>query len=175
MNIKSLTLKNKIRDTNTDEMYWNLSSPSFKYISKYGVKALHYVTVDQAMRPDLVAIQWLGSSEYTDALCYVNNIFNPFSVKEGDILMIPNLAAEGKLYTRPKPAVRQNRMADPYIDTTQQTPQDQARIQRLIKKAASLEGGVDTPLPPNVLQKGQTAVKNTDDGILLGANIKTRQ
>jgi len=173
MNIKSLTLKNKIQDSATGEMYWNLSSPSFKYLANNGVKALHYVTVDQAMRPDLVAIQWLGSSDYTDALCYVNNIFNPFSLQEGDILMIPNLQGENKLYTRPEPIVRNNRIADPYVDTTEQNAQDQSRIQRLIKKAAKLEGGVPTPLPPNVLQKGQTATKNTGKGILLGANIKT--
>ena len=47
MNIKSLTLKNRLTDDKTGEQYLDLTAPSFKYIAEQGVKALHYVTQDR--------------------------------------------------------------------------------------------------------------------------------
>ena len=50
MNIKSLTLKNRLTDETTGQQYYDLTAPSFRYKRELGVKALHYVTVDQAGR-----------------------------------------------------------------------------------------------------------------------------
>ena len=100
MDIKSLTLKNTIVDENTGESYYDLSAPSFAYKSEYGIKGLHYVSVDQAGRMDLVSEQYFGTGEYVDALCIVNNIFNPFSLNEGYILVIPDLKNPNLFYSK---------------------------------------------------------------------------
>ena len=106
MNIKSLELKNRLSIEETGEQYYDLSAPSFKYKRELGVKALHYVTVDQAGRVDKISEMYFGTGAYIDAICIVNNIFNPFSVSEGDVLAIPQLKNEGLVYVRPN-AVKQ--------------------------------------------------------------------
>ena len=60
MNIKSLTLKNKISDDKTGEQYYDLTAPSFKYKRELGVKALHYVTADEAGRVDKISQKYFG-------------------------------------------------------------------------------------------------------------------
>ena len=106
MNIKSLTLKNTLSIEETGELYYDLTAPSFTYRRELGIKGIHYVTVDQAGRIDKIAEQYFGSSQFADAICIVNNIFNPFSVNEGDVLVIPNLREPDLVYRRPNPASR---------------------------------------------------------------------
>ena len=175
MDIKSLTLKNKLIDEETGENYWDLSAPSFKYIADLGIKALHYVTQDQAGRPDLISNLYFGTGEFIDAICIINNIFNPFSIEEGDVLAIPVLSDPKLVYSRPKPATRINSTIAAYIDTSVQSEKDQSRVQRLIKKAESKKNGVTTPLPPNMLQQGQKAKVHEDGNIKLGQNLNTRK
>lgn len=174
MNIKSLTLKNRLIIDETGEGYWDLTAPSFIYDSELGVKALHYVMVDQIGRIDKISYKYFGSGEFVDAICVVNNIFNPFSVNEGDILVIPNLSREDLVYKRPNPASRPNAVQEAYVDTGRQSEKDQSRIQRLIEKAKTKEAGVNQPMPPNMLQPGQESKTYGGGKIQLGTNLNSR-
>ena len=174
MNIKSLTLKNKLTDDKTGEQYYDLTAPSFKYKAELGIKALHYVTQDQAGRIDKVSITYFGVADYVDAICVVNNIFNPFTVSEGDVLVIPNLKDLGLVYKRPNPAERPNETLSQYVNTDQQSEKDQSRVQRLTQKAKTKKNGVKAPIPPNMLQQGQEAKTFEGGKIKLGANLPSR-
>lgn len=174
MNIKSLTLKNRLIIDKTGEGYYDLTAPSFIYDSDLGVKALHYVMQDQVGRIDKISQKYFGSGEFIDAICVVNNIFNPFSVNEGDILVIPNLSRKDLVYKRPNPATRPNDVQEAYVDTGRQSEKDQARIQRLIEKAKTKEAGVKQPMPPNMLQPGQESKTFSGGKIQLGANLPSR-
>jgi hypothetical protein len=174
MNIKSLTLKNTLSIEKTGELYYDLTAPSFTYKRELGVKGIHYVTQDQAGRIDKIAELYFGGSQNIDAICVVNNIFNPFSVSEGDILVIPNLAQPNLAYRRPNPISRPSVQLAQYTNTDRQSEQDQSRIQRLIQKAKTKKTGVKTPIPPNMLQQGQDAKIYGGGEILLGANLPTR-
>ena len=178
MDIKSLTLKNKLIIDKTGEGYWDLTAPSFIYDSDLGVRALHYVMQDQIGRIDKISNIYFGSGEFIDAICVVNNIFNPFSVNEGDILIIPNLSRKDLVYKRPNPASRPNAVQEAYVDTGRQSEKDQSRIQRLIEKAKTKEAGVKQPMPPNMLQLGQESKTYEGGKIQLGTlkyylNIKS--
>ncbi len=175
MDIKSLTLKNRLTVDKTGEQYFDLTAPSFKYIAEQGVKALHYVTVDQEARVDKISEIYFGTGQYVDAICIVNNIFNPFSLQEGDILVIPNLNQLDLLYRRPNPASRPSETLAQYVNTDVQSEIDQSRVQRLIQKAKTKKDGVKAPIPPNMLQQGQDAKIYEGGKILLGANLKTRK
>ena len=174
MNIKSLTLKNKLVEERTGEFYYDLTAPSFTYDANLGVKALHYVQVDQIGRIDKISNIYFGSSEFIDAICIVNNIFNPFTISEGDILVIPNLSREDLVYSRPNPASRPNSTQEAYIDTGRQSEKDQGRIQRLIEKAKASKAGVKQPMPPNMLQPGQETKQYEGGKIKLGTNLNNR-
>jgi hypothetical protein len=174
MNIKSLTLKNKLSIESTGEQYYDLSAPSFKYKRELGVKALHYVTVDQAGRVDKISEMYFGTGAYIDAICIVNNIFNPFTIAEGDVLAIPQLKDEGLVYSRPNAASRPSETLAQYVNTDRQSVQDQSRVQRLTQLAKSKKNGVKAPIPPNMMQQGQVAKVFKGGKILLGANLPSR-
>ena len=162
MNIKSLTLKNRLNIEETGEQYYDLSAPSFTYKRELGVKALHYVTVDQIGRVDKISEMYFGTGAYIDAICVVNNIFNPFSLSEGDVLAIPNLQDEMLVYSRPNAASRPSETLD------------QSRVQRLTQLAKTKKNGVKAPIPPNMMQQGQVAKVFKGGKILLGANLPSR-
>ena len=63
----------------------------------------------------------------------------------------------------------------PYIETSRQSEQDQGRINRLIKKGETKKNPVQTPLPPNMLQQGQSAKVFEDNKIKLGQNLNSRK
>jgi len=174
MNIKSLTLKNRLIIDRTGEGYYDLTAPSFIYDSDLGVKALHYVMQDQVGRIDKISQKYFGSGEFIDAICVVNNIFNPFSLQEGDVLAIPQLKEEELVYRRPNAASRPSAALSQYVDTGRQSEMDQSRIQRLIQKAKTKKAGVKAPIPPNMLQQGQDAKVYEGGKIKLGANLPTR-
>ena len=174
MNIKSLELKNRLSIEETGEQYYDLSAPSFRYKRELGVKALHYVTVDQAGRIDKISEMYFGTGAYIDAICIVNGIFNPFTVSEGDVLVIPNLDNPNLVYRRPNPATRPSVQLAQYTNTDRQSEKDQSRIQRLTQKAKTKKTGVKAPIPPNMLQQGQDAKIYGGGKILLGANLPTR-
>ena len=174
MNIKSLTLKNKLSDDKTGQQYFDLTAPSFKYKRELGVKALHYVQQDQIGRVDKISQLYYGTGAYIDAICVVNNIFNPFTIQEGDVLAIPKLEQLDLVYKRPNAAERPSTTLAQYVDTGRQSEQDQSRIQRLIQKAKTKKTGVKAPIPPNMLQQGQEAKVFEGGKIKLGANLPTR-
>jgi hypothetical protein len=175
MNVKSLDLKNKLIDPSTGEEYLDLTAPSFEYSAEFGIKAIHYVMPDQAGRIDLISNQYFGSGQYIDAICILNNIRNPFAVEEGDVLFIPNVVTrENQVYFRPKTASRPNQVQAQYIDTDRQSKKDQSRIERMAAKGREKKSGVQTPLPPNVLQQGQSAKTVGGGAIKLGTNLPTR-
>jgi hypothetical protein len=174
MNIKSLALKNKLTEERTGEFYYDLTAPSFTYNADLGVKALHYVQIDQVGRIDKISELYFGSGEFIDAICVVNNIFNPFTIAEGDILVIPNLSRQDLVYSRPNPASRPNSTQEAYIDTGRQSEKDQGRMQRLIEKAKTSKAGVKQPMPPNMLQPGQETKQYEGGKIKLGTNLNSR-
>jgi hypothetical protein len=174
MNIKSLTLKNKLIDETSGEFYYDLTAPSFIYDADLGIKAVHYVMQDQVGRIDKISEIYYGNTEYIDAICVINNIFNPFTVQEGDLLVIPNLAKPDLVYVRPSITSRPNPVQEPFIDTERQSQKDQSRIQRLLKIAKEKKSGVTTPLPPNMLQPNEVAKTYEDGKVKLGTNLPSR-
>lgn len=174
MNIKSLTLKNKNIDERSREEFFDLSSPSFKYDPNLGIKAVHYVLPDQAGRIDIICDLYFGTSEYIDAICIVNGIFNPFSIEEGDILLIPNLDRPDDLYQKPNKIEKVDPVIDQYINTGRLSKKDQSRIERLKNKTKDRANGSETPLPPNVIQRNKPATIKKDGKIILGSNLNTK-
>jgi len=54
---------------------------------------IYRVPKDFAMRPDLIAAAVYHNSLYAEIILKYNGISNPFSINEGDIILIPNLEA----------------------------------------------------------------------------------
>ncbi len=167
MNIKSLTLKNQ-RQLQTGEYYFDLTQPVFTYDSSYGIRAVHYVLPEQECRLDKICELYWGNCEHLDALCIVNNIFNPFSVPSGTLLVIPNIISGSALYKRPTiakytPAAfkRQQQI----VNNT-----NSARADRLKKKQIK----ASQPIAPNRLQPGSVNKKYSQGTVILGTYLDTK-
>ena len=171
MDNKIFDLKNKLTTSNNEE-YLNLAQPTFTFLYTDGIKAVYQVTDETAMRPDLISFIFFGSEVHSAAICKVNGIFNPFSLEEGRVIIIPNIS--DKNYSKPKLAKSLigdgNEVRAQYTDAARMSKKDANRIERLKNKGN--KNAVQTPLPPNVLPPG-TVTKEFKDGVIkLGANFK---
>lgn len=67
----------------------NLGDSSFRIPDKYAYEILE-VTDRYIARPDILSYDIYGDSLYSDLLCKLNGISNPFELNEGMILVIPS-------------------------------------------------------------------------------------
>ena len=162
MNIKSLTLKNILKDDNKEE-YFDLSVPSFDP-SLTSPSTIHVVTQDEEGRIDKIAQKYYSGTEYIDLLCFVNRIYNPFSVKQNDLLIIPYVTSiTNKIYFKPEIPewiTGQNSSGSPKAKTNER---DEARIARLKQQK--------TPRKANELPEGKTAKKYINGKVILGTHL----
>lgn len=174
MNIRSLTYKPIVKDQSTGEDYLDLSTPIFRYNKSY-IVGVYYVTDEDEARPDLISIKYFGSPSYLDAILIFNRIYNPFSLKKGDLLLIPDVTDESSVYQRPPSYNEPNSPLKTFTDTERQSTKDKNRIERLKQLAKEKKNGAKTPLPPNMLQPGQNGIEAVDGAIILGANMNRRE
>lgn len=71
-----------------DHVY-NLCDPTFQIPSSYEYEILE-VTERYVARPDLLSKDIYGDTLYSDLLCKLNGISNPFEMNAGMILVIPS-------------------------------------------------------------------------------------
>lgn len=89
--ITHTVLKNKkeIQSDWLQEVIVNLNDPSFIIPESYDYEILE-VTEKYIARPDLLSIDIYGDALYSDLICKLNGISNPFELNKGDILVIPS-------------------------------------------------------------------------------------
>lgn len=169
--IKSIDLKNTLIDENGEE-YLDLSIPSFRY-NTLGVKDIFTVTT-QEMRIDLISYQYYATMGYIDALMNVNNITNPFSIKNGDSLIIPYVTDDN--YKRPE--IVKDLSNDDILKPTprkEYNQKDEDRERRL--KQLGNDNKSSLPLEqhkPNELTRNQVIKKYINGKIVLGTNLNTK-
>jgi hypothetical protein len=151
--------------------YVDFSYNSINGFNNMLVTDIYVVTPETEMRIDLIAIKYFGNTYHIDLICKANNIFNPFDIKEGDVLIIPSITSDNEIYVNP---TTNNAADDPrsqFTDKARMSKQDQDRIDRLKALAQGKAGAVANPLPPNMLQPG-TVSKTFNDGMVqLGTNL----
>lgn len=66
----------------------NLNDPSFIIPADYTYELLE-VSKKYIARPDILSLDVYGDALYSDLICKINGISNPFELNEGMILVIP--------------------------------------------------------------------------------------
>lgn len=134
------------------------------------------VTDYHAGRIDLISLNVYGTAELSDQILKYNGISNPFSVGEGDVLIIP--PADMLLIGWKKPGIdvkEANLVRDRFIETKRLPVQDQKRLEYLQRKASEKSNGAKEILPPNVLKPGQSNVIIQNGQTTVGAALDTNQ
>jgi len=86
----SIDNKKIIQDPNGNEIV-DLTSSTFRVNQKISQYFLRKVPSDYRMRPDLIALTELGTTDKTEYIMMFNQIGNPFSIDRDDVLLIPEL------------------------------------------------------------------------------------
>jgi hypothetical protein len=128
----------------------------------------HIVTADEAGRPDLITIDYMGAQSSIDIILKFNGISDPFSIAEGDELLIPFDGIAYFMLDRPS-VVDDNMIKQLYMDTKRMPKKDAARMEVLKKKYNK-----EALLPPNVIPAGQKAYQFLPNGeVQFGAVAQT--
>lgn len=84
LNNKPLIKSNWLSDT-----IYNLNDSTFKIPKLYSYEVLE-VTEKYIARPDLLSKDIYGDTLYSDLICKLNGISNPFELNKGMLLIIPS-------------------------------------------------------------------------------------
>ena len=164
-------LSSKI-DQETGEQTLNITIPPFKIARNTGLLNIHYVTPDQVMRPDIISYQYYGSYEYIDIILKANGISNPFCIKEGMFLIIPEQTSAISQYN---PIKKSTKPRTQFQNLKRITPIDKKRLEFLAAKSSTKKNGSSENLPPNMLKTNQASkIIQGNNLILLGANMNTK-
>ena len=154
------SLNKKPLDKMDETLPVNIARPSllFKNIDEPQYEE-HIVEADEVGRMDLIALKFYGNHDHVDTLLKFNNIINPFAFTEGDIIKVPSRTIATRAWKDiSKINILDNPVLQQFLDTKRLTKKDANRVEWLKNKSAQKKNGSDNPLPPNVLQPGDTNI-----------------
>ena len=117
----------------------------------------------------MISIKYYGLADYSDLILKFNNISNPFSIIEGDVLNIPDKDAILKAWKTIKGigSQKDKSIRDQFVDSKRLTVKDAKRAEYLKKKAAQKQNGSKQIVPPNILKDGDKNIDINGDVIIL--------
>lgn len=153
------TIKNKL--VIGDKL--RMTQPTLLFNETVPVIAEHTVEADETCRIDLISLKFYRNDDYVDYILKFNGISNPFTIKEGDVLLIPSNTTILKKF-KPVREVGEsgrveNAVRDQFIDTKRLPAKDANRVEYLKRKAALKKNGSKEILPPNVLKTDETNIE----------------
>lgn len=101
MDNPSLDKKRKIK-LSDGTVIVDLSLPTIDKKLIEQVSNMHFVAQEEAMRLDIIANKYYGWCDKLDAILWANNIYNPFSIEEGDWIIIPRVKDNIMYVVNPK-------------------------------------------------------------------------
>lgn len=176
MNIKTLASKGLIQDKYTKETLVDLHMPSFDVYAP-AIYHTHVVAPYEVGRPDKISMRYYNTIEYTDIILWFNDIYNPFSIEEGMVLLIPAIN-DGDDGIKTDERAKLNRSNDStykkHIKKLQEKlkqMKDPTRDARFQQKANTLPNGVDEVVATNMLQSGEVTKIYKNGKVILGTNL----
>lgn len=130
-----------------------LTQPTLLFEEKENILVIeeHEVKLEEKGRIDLIALQYYSNISEIDYLLKFNEISDPFSINEGDILQIPIGGQKTFKLERPE-GEDTNIVRQQFTEGKRLTKKDKRRIDFLKKKYNMKE-----ILPPNVLKSNKKA------------------
>ena len=168
------TLRNKPEYKVNGEYIKDLTVRSVEFGPNMAVQSTGIVSEDLAMRMDLVAKVYFKDSNKMDMLLKFNGISNPFSVDEGDIILVPDLEDMKKAFA-PKTAkdkdTNKEDLINKFFDPDRMSKKDKKRLEYLKEKSAQLANGSETNLPPNFAEPGSKELQVIDGLVVFGGDV----
>lgn len=158
-----------VRDL-TQSMF-DLKSGSYVNLSVYRVPK------EYSMRPDLLSQASYNNTIYAEFILKYNGISNPFSIGEGQVVVIPDInnakeVAKSRSDDGEDSDAKRIRNSYKYIDPTK-VPRRDADVEsfdrrNLQGKKSQLQDGA---LPPNISQEGEKGIVTRNGRVYFGENV----
>lgn len=173
--VRNKSIFNPSADLKTgDYGIWDLTNPSISYTGiDPSFKTLTMVPEYFQMRPDLIASLRMGNQNQVGTLLKFNAISNPFSLKEGQVLAVPERSTVELAFNSRK-IQNQSRNGSNVNTNPNQTfrkNQEQKKFDVSSGRKKFLESKIKkTPgmvLPPNVSQPGDSSIEKKNGYLVL--------
>jgi hypothetical protein len=150
----------------------DLISPSWdtKRI-QYSLRSIAIVTDETEMRPDLVAMSYMGDQSGLGTLLKLNNISNPISLQSGEVLAVPGQTMVTDLFNSGRSITNQKQKARSFRKELQEKISQVSKERLEYLNSKNISNLADTPLPPNLLQEGQQQILVEGGKLLFGPDI----
>lgn len=89
LSYSTLNNKTEIISDYLNEKIYNMLDLTFEIPDRYTYNIFE-VTADYIARPDLISYDAYGDSMFTDVICKLNGVSNPFELNEGMLLILPS-------------------------------------------------------------------------------------
>jgi len=135
------------------------------------------IPVDYVMRPDLISQAVYNNTLYAEFILKYNGISNPFTLEEGDVILVPNLES-AKLNTKttgsgeeaddPSKRIRESYK---YIDPTKVPKRDKDLAKYVNRNFDSQRTIPEGALPPNIADEGSSQIVERNGRVYFGEGI----
>jgi len=140
-------------------------------MNSYLKYTVYKVPKEFEMRPDLISGAVYNNTLYAEFILKYNGISNPFTIKEGDIILIPTLDSMESIMAKPTgtdtDGAKAIRNAYKYIDPVKIPKQNDNFQNRQIVNAP------DGALPPNMAKEGEPQITYRNGRVYFGGGIDT--
>ena len=137
---------------------------------------VYKVPKEYRMRPDLISKSVYNDSAYAEFILKYNGISNPFSIDEGDVILIPDLdSAQEKLKTpgQGTETDRASKIRDSYkyIDPLKR-PVKSEETKKYDERSLS-SSIAEGSLPPNIAEEGELPFHKRGGRVYFGEGVET--
>lgn len=133
---------------------------------------IYKVPREFAMRPDLISAAAYNNTMYAEIILKYNGISNPFSIQEGDIILIPNLDSVQSIISTQKGTESDGskviRDSYKYID-----PIKYPKISDEFQNRQIINDAKEGDLPPNIAKEGETQIIYRNGRVYFGDGVDT--
>lgn len=141
----------------------------------YVTYTVYKVPRDYVMRPDLISMSAYNNSLYAEIILKYNGISNPFSIDEGDVILIPDLdSAKDRIKEVGKgtaaDAAQRLRNTYKYIDPLK-IPKP-SEVSKEYNKRQIVQAP-DNALPPNFAEEGTSQLTYRNGRAYFGESVET--
>lgn len=142
-------------------------------VKPYNTYNLYKVPRDYVMRPDLIAQAVYNDAGLAEIILKYNGISNPFTINEGDIILIPNLqSAQDSINTQKgtdADGSKALRDSYKYIDPAK-FPKNGSRE---FDNRQLVKGAKDGALPANIAAEGEQQITYRNGRVYFGSSVAT--
>lgn len=138
------------------------------------IKRVILVEDEQICRLDLICFEAYGNLDYIDALLKFNQITNPFSIDEFDLILVPSEASLNKYYKKEKKLskiIKDTKSL--FLDPSKASEKDKTRLEQLEKIAKKRKNGSVTPKPTNLLREGEVPFSTDGRRLIFAPTVST--